>query len=85
MHAQASLKDSHEDVNPMDLGVVAEAEDNTEFEDAVAANSDAERDYGDATDTYLGEIGRAKLLTADEEKSLAHKVQKGDMRARGHR
>ena len=67
----------------MDLGVVAEADENTEFEEAVAANSDADRDYGDATDTYLGEIGKAKLLTADEEKSLARKVQKGDMRARG--
>jgi RNA polymerase nonessential primary-like sigma factor len=40
------------------------------------------RELGDATDLYLGEIGRADLLTADEEKALARKVQKGDERAR---
>ncbi|NKB97723.1 MAG: RNA polymerase sigma factor RpoS [Pseudomonadales bacterium] len=40
------------------------------------------RDLGDATDMYLGEIGRADLLTADEEKALARRVQKGDMQAR---
>jgi len=37
---------------------------------------------GDATDMYLSEIGRSQLLTADEEKSLARKVQKGDAAAR---
>jgi RNA polymerase nonessential primary-like sigma factor len=37
---------------------------------------------GDATDMYLSEIGRSQLLTADEEKSLARKVQKGDGAAR---
>ena len=31
---------------------------------------------------YLGEIGRADLLTADEEKALARRVQDGDMQAR---
>lgn len=40
------------------------------------------REVGDATDMYLAEIGRAKLLTADQEKTLARKVQKGDMAAR---
>ena len=42
------------------------------------------RDLGDATDMYLSEIGRAELLTADEEKELATKVQAGDMAARAH-
>ncbi len=41
------------------------------------------REIGDATDMYLGEIGRADLLSADEEKALAKRVQKGDMQARG--
>lgn len=41
------------------------------------------KELGDATDMYLGEIGRADLLNADEEKQLARKVQKGDMQARG--
>ena len=41
-----------------------------------------QRQLGDATDLYLGEIGRADLLSADEEKALARKVQKGDMQAR---
>ncbi|MEM1432922.1 MAG: RNA polymerase sigma factor RpoS [Pseudomonadota bacterium] len=40
------------------------------------------RDGADATDLYLSEIGAAKLLTADEEKALATRVQKGDATAR---
>jgi RNA polymerase nonessential primary-like sigma factor len=41
-----------------------------------------EREIGDATDMYLGEIGRFKLLTAIQERDLARRVQKGDMAAR---
>lgn len=40
------------------------------------------RELGDPTDMYLGEIGRADLPNADEEKSLARSVQNGDMEAR---
>lgn len=40
------------------------------------------KELGDATDMYLSEIGRADLLSADEEKTLARRVQKGDMQAR---
>jgi len=40
------------------------------------------REVGDATDMYLAEIGRSQLLTAEEERELARKVQKGDMAAR---
>jgi RNA polymerase nonessential primary-like sigma factor len=39
---------------------------------------------GDATDMYLAEIGRSRLLNADQEKALARKVQKGDLAAREH-
>ena len=41
-----------------------------------------QREVGDATDMYLSEIGRSQLLTADEEKTLARRVQKGDAAAR---
>ena len=40
------------------------------------------REVNDVTDLYLGEIGRADLLNADQEKALARRVQKGDMQAR---
>ncbi|MFU8817729.1 MAG: RNA polymerase sigma factor RpoS [Pseudomonadales bacterium] len=50
---------------------------------ARAARSKRVREVGDATDMYLGEIGRFKLLTAEQERELARKVQKGDMAARG--
>ncbi len=40
------------------------------------------REIGDATDMYLAEIGRSQLLTAEQERELARKVQKGDMAAR---
>jgi len=40
------------------------------------------REIGDATDMYLAEIGRSQLLTAEQERALARKVQKGDMKAR---
>ena len=42
------------------------------------------RDLGDATDIYLAEIGRSQLLDADQEKTLARRVQEGDMAARAH-
>ena len=40
------------------------------------------RGLGDATDMYLAEIGRSKLLSADDERELARRVQAGDDSAR---
>jgi RNA polymerase nonessential primary-like sigma factor len=75
-----------------DDGHEAEVDDGQDYEPAGAAKSKPRRagparagrsrSVGDATDMYLAEIGRAKLLTADQEKSLARQVQKGDMAAR---
>lgn len=82
MYAQTSSNDVQEDKHPLEMGMVLDAEA-AEFEEAVQASGEIERENADATDTYLSEIGRARLLTADEEKALARKVQKGDMKARG--
>ena len=48
------------------------------------ARATRKRETTDPTDLYLGEIGRSKLLTADQEKELARKVQLGDAGARLH-
>ena len=59
--------------------------DDADDDDAPAAASPkraGRREVGDATDMYLSEIGRSKLLTAEEEQALARKVQRGDMAAR---
>ena len=57
-----------------------ESEDDSQLQEL--PKSKTRRELGDATDMYLSEIGRADLLTADEEKALAERVQKGDMTAR---
>lgn len=50
----------------------------------IASRKDiTERDL-DATRLYLGEIGFSPLLTAEEEVSIARRLQKGDMDARRH-
>lgn len=49
------------------------------------AHAPRQRTNGEPASTlslYLREIGRSKLLTADEEKSLARKIRQGDERAR---
>ncbi|MEZ5557469.1 MAG: RNA polymerase sigma factor RpoS [Pseudomonadales bacterium] len=65
-----------EDLNDTDV------EDEDDAPAARPARATRHREIGDATDMYLAEIGRANLLTADQEKSLARLVQKGDPRAR---
>ncbi len=44
---------------------------------AVSKGKDKRPHHGDVTRIYLSEIGRAKLLSADEEKSLARAAGKG--------
>src|SRR3954462_11073677 len=39
-------------------------------------------DHDDALSGYLEEIGRHKLLTADEEIELAKRIERGDLRAK---
>ena len=50
---------------------------------AVVRKDFSDRDH-DATRLYLGEIGFSPLLTAEEEVSIARRIQKGDMDARRH-
>jgi len=48
------------------------------FDQAVNANAKSRKlHHGDVTRIYLSEIGRAKLLTADEEKSLSRAARGG--------
>ncbi len=77
MYAQRTIST---DSNASDVNKASGWDDDA-FEEAVKANESV-RDTADATDMYLGEIGRAQLLSAEEEKTLARKVQKGDMAAR---
>lgn len=65
-----------------DVDLDDDADEGTGRRRARPARAGRARAVGDATDMYLAEIGRAKLLTADQEKSLARQVQKGDMAAR---
>ena len=83
-----NMQSEMHEVDEMDLWV---EQDQPEVNDdavpaakpARAGRSTRVRDVGDATDMYLGEIGRYKLLTAEQERELARKIQKGDMAARG--
>ncbi|MBX3706828.1 MAG: RNA polymerase sigma factor RpoS [Pseudomonadales bacterium] len=65
-----------------DVDVADDEADEADDAIEVLPQSKAARDSSDPTDLYLAEIGRYQLLTADEEKALARKVRKGDMRAR---
>src|SRR3989339_687209 len=48
-----------------------------------ALNIEADETIGfDSVQMYLREIGRTPLLTSDEEKELAKKIEKGDVEAR---
>jgi RNA polymerase nonessential primary-like sigma factor len=50
---------------------------------AIVRKDFSDRDL-DATRLYLGEIGFSPLLTAEQEVSIARRIQKGDMDARRH-
>jgi RNA polymerase nonessential primary-like sigma factor len=59
------------------------AKKDLKFDHAVKANAKSRKlHHGDVTRIYLSEIGRAKLLTADEEKSLSRAAHAGCMPSR---
>ena len=59
------------------------AKKDLKFDHAVKANAKSRKPHhGDVTRIYLSEIGRAKLLTADEEKSLSRAAHGGCMPSR---
>ncbi len=59
------------------------AKKDLKFDHAVNANAKSRKlHHGDVTRIYLSEIGRAKLLTADEEKSLSRAAHGGCMPSR---
>ncbi len=48
------------------------------------AREEVEADTSDSVQMYLREIGKIHLLTADQEKELARRIEKGDQEAREH-
>jgi RNA polymerase nonessential primary-like sigma factor len=73
--------DMHDDDDAMLEWVELESEDAEDDAEALPAARSG-FDSHDPTDMYLAEIGRYQLLSADEEKALARRIQKGDMAAR---
>ncbi len=75
------------DINARKIKPVAEPDEKKlaqRKERRTASRKDiSERDL-DATRLYLGEIGFSALLTAEEEVTIARRIQKGDMDARRH-
>lgn len=59
------------------------AKTDLKFNESVKANANSRKlHHGDVTRIYLSEIGRANLLTADEEKSLSRAAHAGCMASR---
>jgi len=82
MYTETQDTDALENWFQIDQGNAADRDDDDAPAKPARAGRTRSRDIGDATDMYLSEIGRAKLLTAEQERELARKVQKGDMAAR---
>jgi RNA polymerase primary sigma factor len=88
--------DASDPAEPSSAGVEPEADDDGPSENAVAAGhtkldalKKAELDLTvepslDSLRLYLRSIGRVPLLTADEEVSLAKRIERGDMVAKQH-
>ena len=54
----------------------------TDWDETLDEDADVETGSGDPVQTYLKEIGRVNLLTAEGEKDLARRVQAGDEEAK---
>ena len=70
------------DWDSSELNFVATVTPETKERTAAPARASRRSASSDPTDLYLSEIGRSALLSADEEKALARRVQKGDAAAR---
>jgi hypothetical protein len=46
-----------------------------------ALPDDGEGELPDALDAFLARLGRRRLLRADEEKALARRIERGDLRS----
>lgn len=74
-----------EDLTERNIEVISEDEDEEEF--AEEKDNSAAFDLigvDDPVRMYLKEIGKVDLLTADDEKELAQRMQEGDLDARDH-
>ncbi len=60
---------------------IEELEEQAQVEEIEVSQSSTESNF-DATRVYLNELGKSKLLTADEEKFYGKRVLQGDMEAR---
>lgn len=82
-HDIEALENLYEDITQENVSVV-ERKGYLEFEGAGKAKKKkrvpSPRDY-DSVQLYLREIGRERFLTADEEKELARRIEKGDREA----
>lgn len=61
---------------------MTERPDETEWDETLDDDPDVGTGSGDPVQTYLKEIGRVNLLTAEGEKELARRVQAGDEEAK---
>lgn len=55
---------------------------NGDDDSLISPSSETQRDYFDATRFYLNELGKSRLLTAEQEQHYGRRAQQGDAQAR---